>query len=324
MRLKFWISLLVAGFCLYWVFKGISFESLWTTLRQASPAWIVAAGGIYLSGYLFRAMRWEVLIKPIREVQAKDLFWPMVLGFFANNILPFRMGELVRAHISGRKFHISRTASLGTILLERICDTISFLTTFLAVALFFPFPWLVEKGALALGLACILTIGALLVIHTHQKRFHAIIESIKISDKWKKNIQDIVFNFSHGISGVKQPRYALAAILLSMVVWTLEGTFLYFMAKAFATPLTYPQSFFLLFFMGLSVTLPQAPGYVGTLELFGVTALSLLGIPKEQGLPVILAIHGTQFCFISLLGCCGLWKEGLSLKNLTSTADNFA
>jgi uncharacterized membrane protein YbhN (UPF0104 family) len=94
---------------------------------------------------------------------------------------------------------------------------------------------------------------------------------------------------------------------------------LYLMAHSFSVPLHYPQSFFLLFFMGLSVTLPQAPGYVGTLELFGVTALALLGIPKSQGLPVILAIHGTQFTFILILGLWALWKEGLSFQAMVET-----
>ena len=106
---------------------------------------------------------------------------------------------------------------------------------------------------------------------------------------------------------------------LSLLVWILEGTFLFLMARAFALPIAYGQAFFLLFALGLSVTLPQAPGYVGTFEFFGVTALSLLGIAKSQGLPLILAIHGTQFIFIGILGMFGLWKEGLSLRNLTST-----
>ena len=91
------------------------------------------------------------------------------------------------------------------------------------------------------------------------------------------------------------------------------------MAHAFVVNLLYSQAFFLLFALGLSVTLPQAPGYVGTYELFGITALGLLGIPKDQGLPVILAIHGMQFAFITLLGTLGLWHEGLSFQNLTST-----
>ena len=111
----------------------------------------------------------------------------------------------------------------------------------------------------------------------------------------------------------------MEALLLSLMVWTIEGTYLFLMSKAFLVDLKYTQAFFLLFALGISVTLPQAPGFVGTYELFGITALSLLGIPKNQGLPVILAVHGTQFLYISIMGCLALWKEGLSLRNLTST-----
>src|SRR4029077_8880948 len=121
-------------------------------------------------------------------------------------------------------------------------------------------------------------------------------------------------------SGITQPRYVVEAMVLSLVVWTLEGSYLFLMAHAFDIPLKYGEAFFLLFALGLSVTLPQAPGYVGTYEFFGVTALSLLGISKNQGLPVILAIHGTQFTLITVLGTLGLWREGLTFHSLTSTS----
>jgi len=116
-----------------------------------------------------------------------------------------------------------------------------------------------------------------------------------------------------------QPQFVIEAMAFSIVIWVTEGTFLYLISRAFVIPLTYAGAYFLLFALGLSVTLPQAPGFVGTFELFGVTALSLLGIPKSQGLPVVLAVHGIQFIFIAILGCLALWKEGLSFQNLTST-----
>jgi glycosyltransferase 2 family protein len=112
-----------------------------------------------------------------------------------------------------------------------------------------------------------------------------------------------------------------AALFLSLIIWTLEGTTLYLIARAFPIPFNYPQAFFLLFFLGLSVTLPQAPGYVGTLELFGVTALGLLGISKESALPVILTIHGCQFGFVTVLGLLALWREGLSMRELVTSAE---
>src|SRR6185437_13401563 len=124
MRLRLFIGFAVAAVCLYFVFRGISIPETLHAVRQAKPLWIAAALALYTVGYSLRTIRWRLLLEPIKEIPTAELFRPLVIGFFANNILPFRMGEFVRAHVCGRKFQISRTASLGTILLERICDTL--------------------------------------------------------------------------------------------------------------------------------------------------------------------------------------------------------
>src|SRR5581483_7423717 len=139
MQKHFAIGIAVAAVCLYFAFRGISFIDLAHSLRMAHVSWIILAMAVYSVGYYLRALRWEVLMSPIKKITAHELLGPLLIGFFANNILPFRIGELVRAQVAGKKFQISRTASLGTILLERISDTISFLLTFMAAAIFFPF-----------------------------------------------------------------------------------------------------------------------------------------------------------------------------------------
>jgi uncharacterized protein (TIRG00374 family) len=301
-------------------FRGISFREVGQALIHANPPLIVLAIVIYIVGYLMRTLRWSLLLKPVRRIRANHLFWPMMIGFFANNVLPLRMGEVVRAHICGKKFEISRTSSLGSIFLERICDTLAFLTTFLISSLFLPFPRYMENGAWLLGSGCIAAVVSVMIIRAHESRFHAIVNRFPLPEFWKERIKHLAGHFIHSTSGVTQPRYVIEAMILSLIVWTIEGTFLFFMARAFAVPVSYGQAFFLLFALGLSVTLPQAPGYVGTFEFFGVTALSILGIAKSQGLPLILAIHGTQFVFIGILGLIGLWQENLSIHSLTSTS----
>jgi uncharacterized protein (TIRG00374 family) len=319
MRKHLWIGYLFAAVCLYFAFRGISFREFGETLSQANIRWILLAVLIYFFNYAIRAERWDLLIKPIQDIPARQLFWPMMIGFFANNVLPLRMGEFIRAHICGKKFNISRTSSLGSIFLERICDTLAFLTTFLAASLFYPFPHYMEKGAWLLGGACVATIIVLIGIRLYEPRFHSLLDRAPLPLNWKGKIKHLATQFVHSTAGITRPRYVLEAMALSLVVWGIEGSYLFLIAKSFAIPLLFGQAFFLLFALGLSVTLPQAPGYVGTYEFFGVTALSLLGISKSQGLPLILAIHVSQFIFVGILGLIGLWKEGLTFRSMTSS-----
>jgi uncharacterized protein (TIRG00374 family) len=319
MRKHMWIGYLFAAICLYFAFRGISLPQFVETLAKAKFRWVFLAILIYLIDMSLRAERWAILIKPIQAIGARDLFWPMIIGFFANNILPLRMGEVVRAHVCGTKFKISRAGTLGSIFLERIGDTLAFLTTFLAASLFYPFPPYMEKGAWLLGGACLLAIVIMVLIRRHESLFHAVLERSPLPSSWKNRINHLATHFINSTSGITQPRYVVEAMALSLIVWILEGSYLYLMSKAFAINLKYGEAFFLLFALGLSVTLPQAPGYVGTFEFFGVTALTLLGISKNQGLPLILAVHGTQFAFVGILGVLGMWREDLSFHNLTTT-----
>ncbi len=318
MRIKLAIGVFISLACLYFVFRGISVSQLVQALHEADLRWVAAALAIYMAGYLLRTLRWEILLRPVKQVSINRLFPLLIIGFFANNVLPFRMGELVRAHVTGQKLKISRTASLATIVLERLCDTISFLTTFLTVAFFFPFPSQVKKAAYGMGGACIVLIIALLLTLKYHTRAFALLHRTRLPGSWKAKLEEALTNFAHGISSLKEGWNVVWAMGLSLVIWTIEGLILYLIAHAFPIHISFPQSFFLLFFLGLSVTLPQAPGYVGTMELFGVTALSLLGIPREHSLPIILTIHGAQFSFIFILGFWSLWKEGLSLRNVWS------
>ena len=149
MRKQLFISIVIALICLYWAFRGISFPHL----ISGASKWPKESGLLWLfasihRGWFFRTWRWQILIRPIYAIPIFDLLGPLILGYFANNILPFRMGELVRAHIIGQKFKISRTASLGTILLERLCDMIAFLSTFVVAALFFSLSRALQKHRL--------------------------------------------------------------------------------------------------------------------------------------------------------------------------------
>jgi uncharacterized protein (TIRG00374 family) len=319
MRKQLFISIAVAVVCLYFAFRGISFSQLYAALRLAHFTWIFLGLSVYTCGYLFRNWRWQILIHPIKKVGYFSLLGPLFIGFFANNILPFRIGELVRAHITGQKIKISGSASLGTIFLERICDMIAFLSTFIAAALFFPFPTDAKRAAALLAFFTTIAVAMLLLGIRYQKHLRQWIKRLSLPEKWEIKIQTMVENFIQGISGMHELRYVASALAVSLIVWTLEGTTLFLIVHAFPVAFSWPQAFFLLFFMGLSVTLPQAPGYVGTMEFFGAKALQWLGIPAEMGLAIILTIHAAQFLYIVIVGCLALWHEGLSISGLMAT-----
>jgi glycosyltransferase 2 family protein len=317
MKRRLLAGVAVAVLCLYFALRGISAKSILLAFLHAQPRWILAAVVVYLLASVFRSLRWRLLLAPLTKGSFLQILHLLVIGVLANNILPFRIGELVRADLTGRKLKISRSGSLGTIFVERLLDMVAFLTTFSVSALLFVFPPKVKMAAKLLGGCCLLALLGLVAMIQRGEWVEALLQISPVPVRLRSGLLRVVQNFTHGVSGVVKMSSAIPATALSMVVWVGEGTVIFFLAHAFSLSLSYPQAFYVLFFMGLAVTLPQAPGYVGTMELFGVTALQSLGFTKEAGLPVILGIHGFQFLFFLVLGLWGLWEEGLNLKTLT-------
>jgi glycosyltransferase 2 family protein len=314
------LGCLISGVCLYFALRGISLSQVLDVLRDAKIGIIFTALILYFLNFIIRALRWSCLIQPLKTHPPLSMLWVLFTGFFANNVLPFRMGELARAHFCARKLTVSRSSALGTIAMERLCDMVSFLLVFVLVSATLTFPNYIRKGAFFMGLAALLVIVMLVLMHYKKGALESMLAQTPLPPHWKEKIAVMVNHFTHSTIGILTPKTLAIALLLSVVVWSIEATFLFLIAQSLSVPLAFMGAFFLLFALGLSVAIPQGPGYVGTYEFFGVTALGFLGIEKAQALPVVLAAHGLQFLFIGAFGLLGLWKEKLSFKSLSASA----
>ncbi len=77
---------------------------------------------VYFVAVWARAWRWHYLLKPLKSIPTKDLFPTVTIGYFGNNILPARAGELLRAIVLKKDEDIPISASLATIIVERVFD----------------------------------------------------------------------------------------------------------------------------------------------------------------------------------------------------------
>ena len=118
------IGILVSIACLFLVLRGVDLGRTADLLGGARPAWLLLAVAGILADLFFRALRWQILVAPIRRVPLRRLSAYMLVGYLANNVLPARLGELVRSHYLGDREGISRSATLGTVVVERVVDTV--------------------------------------------------------------------------------------------------------------------------------------------------------------------------------------------------------
>src|SRR5436190_22601264 len=117
---KFWLGLAVSLVFLGLVFWGQNPAQIWGALQQANYAALLPALVFYFLGVGVRTVRWQVLLRPILpQTRFLQLFEVVVIGYMANDILPARLGEVVRAYVLSRRERITKSATLGTIVVER-------------------------------------------------------------------------------------------------------------------------------------------------------------------------------------------------------------
>ena len=147
MKKKFIIGLVISSVFLYLAFRKVDYSELWSALKEANYWYIIPNIILVILSMWMRAYRWRFMIDPIKKVGLSRLFSSVMIGFMANNVLPARLGEFVRAYSLGTKENISRSATFATIVIERIFDGFSLLFILWLSLLLSPFPDWVKKAS---------------------------------------------------------------------------------------------------------------------------------------------------------------------------------
>lgn len=238
------------------------------------------------------------------------------VGQAANNLFPFRVGDLIQAYFLGRKEKISKSTVFSTVVLERLADLIFLILIFFIISFFFVLPKQINIFAL------IVATFSLVIFFVLVLKFEKQTEELsrKLLSFFSKKLAERFFQFFRSfVSGFKvlrQGHLLLRVILISLVLWFIYILTVYVMFFAFQISLPFSAAMFFLAIVGVSVTIPSSPGYVGTWEFFGVMALSFYQINKELALSFTLVHHLLNFIWVTLLGIFFILRESISLREI--------
>ncbi|HTX79034.1 MAG TPA: lysylphosphatidylglycerol synthase transmembrane domain-containing protein, partial [Longilinea sp.] len=121
---QFWVGMVISAVCLWWALHTLSLADLWQAILHADYWWILPGIAVYFIAVWVRAWRWHYLLRPIKKIKTGVMFPITCMGYMGNNIYPARAGEVLRAIVLKRKEGVSISASLATIIVERIFDGI--------------------------------------------------------------------------------------------------------------------------------------------------------------------------------------------------------
>ncbi|NQU83731.1 MAG: flippase-like domain-containing protein [Parcubacteria group bacterium] len=301
-----------------WVFLKIDLVSLKDGFSQIKIIWILPMIAIYLFGFLVRGMRWRLMLKPIKNISLKSSSGLVIMGYAANNILPARLGEVVRAYVAGKKEGISRVGALSSIAIERIFDGMALVGILALATLIGNFSPESTQVIRSIGIFTALIFGVALtfVILIRFKRVWMWKFVSKVSKRFpaeiSKKIESTTYSILHSFTFIKLDKSLFLVFLLSVLVWIIEGGVFVFGLMAVGLPVSFLLAYFTLSFLNLGLMAPSAPAYIGVFHGLAVLSLGFFGIDENIALIYGIIVHVTMVLPITIIG--------LALGNIYGTS----
>ena len=304
------IGVLISLASVYLVLRGVDLRQTADLLGGARPGWLLVAVAGIVADLVFRALRWQVLIRPICRVPLRRLSAYMLVGYLANNVLPARLGELVRSHYLGDREGISRSATLGTVVVERIVDTVV-LGGIGAAAILILHVRGVVMSAILVGVAIAGLLCVALVVALAAHRLPGAGRAAAFLNRWPRFV-GVATRLRDGLRVAALPRTVAAAALLSVAAWTCTVVAVLAVGQSLGIELTLGEGALLAAGTNLATAIPSGPGYLGTFEYAGQSIALAFGLGASEGLALALLIHVLTLAVSSLGGAVALVRLGWS------------
>jgi glycosyltransferase 2 family protein len=317
------LGLAVSGAVIWWAFREIDWQASWQYIVTAHRSWVLLAVVLATLPFPLRVPRWRLLLRHEdgHPVPRAPLWHAIAIGFAANNVLPFRAGEVLRVAAASQLGRVPFATVLSSVAVERVMDALvaaGLLSMALVLADIDPSLTLSEGGrpiaAVAntvglLGLAA-LAVAALMA----WQRTHAIALLRRLLPA--SRVGEALVHFAErillGIAALGRPSTGLAVIAWSLVVWLCNAASFQAMFHAFGFAIPFTGALILQGALMIGIALPQAPGYVGVFETaMAGTLATLYGVPLEAGFAYGLLYHVTTFIPITLLGAWSAVTTGI-------------
>jgi uncharacterized protein (TIRG00374 family) len=312
---------------LWWALKDVSVSEVWASIRHGNLWLLLAAVTVATAGFFIRALRWKVLLAPVKaDTGLRSRFAAISIGFMANNTLPARMGEFIRAYSFSRMEPVSAGAAFGSLVVERFLDGVVLLLFLVLTALTPSFPaadalsegW----GALVLRAAVItvvVVLAVLIMMAAWPRKLISVAEWMAghLPEKMAGPIVRGLETFLDAIAIMRDPKLLFLGFAWTVFFWTWHAMSFWLGMLAFGIDTGFVSAVFVEAVVGFGVAIPAAPGFIGTFHASAKFALSdVYGVAEPDSLAFAFGYHFGGWVPITVIGLWYAWRLGLSLTDV--------
>lgn len=305
------VSLAISVFALALAIRWAGLEPLIKVLKRVDIRFLAAAVLIFFISMGMRVASWWTILG--RAVSPGRVLAAINQGYLLNNILPWRMGELGRAVLLGRRSKLTVQGVLSSIVIERVYDVTLALTLLLGLLpLAAGLPGISQSALMGGIVLTSVVVGVWVVLHRPdwmERLLHRLPGGMaRWGNHWVK--------FRDGLQVLRSTRVLLVSLLWMVGSWALAGVEYWFVLRSLIMEAKIEWAYFMLTVTMLGVAIPSSPGYIGVFEAAGVLALSVFGVPGDQALAAALVQHALVYSIGSGLGAVAMLGEGENLLGI--------
>ena len=321
-RWKTWVGILVSALAIWWAMRGVEWVLVWPALRAAD--WTLLALVFVLAPVVnvgVRAIRWRILLSPVARLPLRSCASATAVGLMANNVLPARIGEFVRAYALARREPVATATAFGSLFLERMFDG------FALVGILYALRWVVDLPPWASTTAvvafwifagfaafqAVLVAWPRKVIGTAQWVRRRI-----FGGRFEEAMEAALATFVEGFQLLKRPGLVAVSAALGFAQWVLVALLFFIGMAAFdlARQAGFEGALFTNSITALGVAAPSSPGFVGTFQAFVVQSLEAFDVDRTIAFSYSLGFHAVNYLSVTIVGIVCFLREGLSWKEL--------
>ena len=318
MKKNLLFGLLLGALLTYLSVRGIPLRSLVAGFQATKTEYLLLSLVFMFFMQVLRSVRWGAILRPMEQIDPLPLFSVTSVGFLAIVALPARIGELVRPYLITGRSGIKMSAAVGTILVERVCDSLIIMNIFAAILFLMPFPpWLFKAAGIFFTVTLVAVSLMLFLIFKRDMTLRALRPFLaRLPGRISFRAERLIHSFIEGFRIVTDTRSMIYVLSLSVLIWLIDVAAIYVLFLAFDLPLPATAAFALMIVLVIGIAIPAAPGFVGNWHFFCILGLSLFGVPRPEALTFAVVYHFLSIGIVIFLGLIFLPFNRFSVTDL--------
>jgi len=315
----------IAILCLVWVFHDVRIGELMSSITTINWWWVAGAVVFDILSYVCQGMRWSLLLHPVSRTSTYRATEAIYAGLFVNEVLPMRLGEILRIYLVSRWAQVRFAAVVPSILVERFFDAIWLALAFGITVLIVPLPKYLVDAEGMLGIAALA--ATILFIHlVFYKQSGGAPRPGSPRHYWRpvRWISSLLDKMAGGVRDIGRSRFFYSSFGISLLLLLGQILSYWFVMLAYGLEFSFWKGAAVFLIVHIGTVIPSAPSNVGTYQFFTVVGLALFGINKTLATSFSVVVFLILTIPLWIIGLLVFMRLGLSLKKIQAEISSLA